>query len=328
MPTTRGRALLLVVVAATVAGLAACSDPGDSTIDDGWRGATALTDTEDHAAGVATDGTVAVFSTGGSEVGENAVRVVPLDGSAPSRVLVTEPLGGIPSRALAIAGDTVYVAVGRSIAAVPLAGGAATPVVTDRPASITSIAVDGDHLFWTTSQLNVPEAAEVGMVTLSTGDVDVLADHVVGRGSYTSVVPDGSGGAYAASPAGIVHVAPGAPAEVVVTDQQASGAVTRIAIDSDRLYGVVAGGRNDLFSAPLAGGAITQLADRADDTGDIVAVGGGVAFFVGDDVRWVPADGGDEVTIASGPQADGTLAPTADGLVFPADWRLWTAPLP
>ena len=57
--------------------------------DDGWHDATALTDTEDHAAGVATDGSVAVFSTGGSQVGENAVRAVPLDGSSPSRVLVT-----------------------------------------------------------------------------------------------------------------------------------------------------------------------------------------------------------------------------------------------
>jgi hypothetical protein len=310
-----------------MAGLAACSDPGGSMVD-GWHDATALTDTEDHAAGVATDGTVAVFSTGGSEVGENAVRSVPLDGSGPSRVLVTAPLDGIPSRALAIVGQTVYVAVGRSIAAVPLAGGAATPVVTGRPGSITSIAVDGDHLFWTTGQLNVPEAAEVGTVTLSGGGVDVLADHVVGRGSYTSVVPDGSGGAYAASPAGIVHVAPGAEPTVLVSDQEASGAVTRIATDGSHLFGVVAGGRGDLFSAPLTGGAVTQLARRADSTGDLVAVGGGVAFFEGDDVRWVPADGGDEVTVASGQYADGTLAAAGDRLVFPADWRLWTAPLP
>jgi len=295
--------------------------------DDGWHDATALTDSEDHAAGVATDGTVAVFSTGGSEVGENAVRLVPLDGSAPSRVLVSNPLGGIPSRELAIAGDTVYVAVGRSIAAVPLAGGEATAVVTDRPGAVTSIAVQGGQLFWTTGQLNVPEAAEVGAVTLSTGGVDVLADHVVGRGSYTSVVPDGLGGAYAASPAGIVHVAPGRRPEVVVSDQQTSGAVTRIATEGTLLFGVVAGGRNDLFSAPLAGGKLTELAPKADSTGAIAAVGGGVAFFVGDDLRWVPDDGGDEVTLASGKYADGTLAVAGDRLVFPADWQLWTVPL-
>jgi hypothetical protein len=325
MTQRRGSALLAVALVA--AGLVACSDPGGSMTDDGWDGATALTDTEDHAAGVATDGTVAVFSTGGSQVGENAVRLVPLDGSAPSRVLVTEPLGGIPSRELAIAGDTVYVAVGRSIAAVPLAGGEATAVVTDRPGAVTSIAVEGDHLFWTTGQLNVPEAAEVGMVTLPAGAVDVLADHVVGRGSYTSVVPDGLGGAYAASPAGIVHVAPASQPEVVVSDEAASGAVTRIATDGTHLFGVVAGGRNDLFSVPLDGGTVTQLAPKADSTGAIVTVGGGVAFFVGDDLRWVAAGGGDPQNLAHGKYADGTLAVAGDRLVFPADWQLWTVPL-
>jgi hypothetical protein len=308
--------------------LAACSQPGGSMSDNGWHDATALTGSEDHAAGVATDGTVAVFSTGGSQVGENAVRSVPLDGSSPSRVLVKEPLGDIPSRALVIADGTVYVAVGRSIAAVPLAGGAATPVVTDRPATITSIAVEGARIFWTTSQLNVPEAAEVATAPLSGGAVEVLADHVAGHGSYGSVVPDGSGGAYAASPAGIVHVAAGRDPQVVVTSDAATGAVTQIASDGSQLFGVVAGGRQDLFSVPLTGGAVTQLARKADSTGEILAVAGGVAFFDHDDLRWVSAAGGDEVTLASGRYADGTVAAAGNRLVFPADWRLWTAPLP
>lgn len=294
----------------------------------GWETATALTGSEDHAQGIATDGTVAVFSTGGSQVGENAVRVVPLDGSAPSRVLVTEPLGGIPSRAITLVDGTVYVAVGTSVAAVPLAGGPATPVLTGRAATITSIAVDGGYLFWTTSQLNVPEVAQVGRVALAGGAPEVLADHVVGEGSYTSVVPDGSGGAYAASPGGIVHAVPGEAPALVVTSDAASGAVTRIALDDERLYGAVAGGRNDLFSAPLAGGGVTQLAEDADNTASVLAVDGGVAFFVGDDLRWVPGAGGEAVTLASGRYADGTVAAAGGRLVFPADWRIWTVPLP
>jgi hypothetical protein len=53
-----------------------------------------------------------------------------------------------------------------------------------------------------------------------------------------------------------------------------------------------------------------------------------VAFFEGHDLRWVPADGGEATTLASGKYADGTLAAAGDRLVFPADWQVWTAPLP
>ena len=109
-----GLALVLVVA------LTACGRlGGDDVTDTGWHDATALTAEQDHATGVATDGTVVVFSTGGSQVAFNSVSSVPLTGGEPT-VLVQDPLDGIPSSALAILDGTVYVAVGRSIASVPI----------------------------------------------------------------------------------------------------------------------------------------------------------------------------------------------------------------
>lgn len=295
--------------------------------DPGWKDATALTESQDHASGVASDGSVVVFSTGGSQVAFNSVSSVPLAGGDVS-VVSEEPLGGIPSSALTIANGTVYVAVGRSIAAIPIGGGAATELVHDRPGTISSLATDGTRIFWTTGDLNMPDHAEIASATLADGTVTKLTDEEIGHGSYTSAVVDGEGGVFAASPGGVVHVDAAGTVSLVVSDDDASGAVTRIAVDTEHVYGVVAGGRNDLFSVPRDGGEVTQLARQADSTGSILAVSGGVAFFVKDDVRWVPSGGGDAVTLATGKYPDGTIALAGNRLVFPADWRIWSVPLP
>jgi hypothetical protein len=316
---------------AAAAGVAGCGSEGDrvaNTNEPTWTGATAISDQQDHAFGVATDGMHVVFSTGGSQVGENAVRIVPLDGSAPSRIIVANPVGLIPSDSLVIDGDDVYVAAGPNILRVALAGGDVTVLVADRPADVTSLATDSTHVFWTTSALNRPDDAEVARAPKAGGAVEVIADPATGHGSFSSVVPDGHGGAFAGSPAGVVHAVPGADPTIVVTADEASGAVTRIAFDGTRLFGIVAGGRHDLFSVPASGGALTQLARNADSVKSVVQIAEGVAFFEGDALRYVAASGGTVTTIAAGPYSDGALAVFGDTLVFPADWRIWTATLP
>jgi hypothetical protein len=294
-----------------------------------WTGAIPLSGKEDHATGVATDGDAVVFSTGGSQVGENAVRLVPFDGSSASSIIVANPLGLIPSGALAIDRGDVYVGAGRSILRFALGGGDVTEIVSARPATVTALAVDETHVFWTTADLNRPDDAQLARSPKTGGGpIEVLADHVIGHGSYSALALDGVGGAYAASPGGIVHGRPGRAAAVLVSAEQASGAVTQIAFDGDRLYGVVAGGRNDLFTVTASGGDMQQLARHADSVKSIIPVAGGVAFFDRNDLRYVSSTGGAATTLASGPYADGALCAVGDVLIFPADWQIWTTTVP
>lgn len=288
-----------------------------------------LTGEEDWPFGVAIAGTDVVFTTGLTQVGDQAVRVAPLSAGQPaaSRILVARPGGQIPNGAIAIDGDTAYVAVGAGVVRVALATGAVAPFVDGRPITVTAVAVDATYVWWTTSLYKAPADAEVARRSKAGGPVEVLATGPGYGGSFTAVVPDGDG-AFVASPQGVLRVAPGVVPVVVVSADALGGAPTRIAVDADRVYGVIAGGRNDLFSVPRGGGSKTELARKADATADLTVAGSEVLFFPDSStLAAVPVGGGTPRIVAKGRYAAGDIAVAGDRVVFSADSRVWSAPI-
>ena len=141
--------------------------------------------------------------------------------------------------------------------------------------------------------------------------------------------------ALVASPEGVLRVRADRPPEVVVSSDDAGGAVTALAADGERLYLLVAGARHRLLAVPRAGGKPTVLADDVNTSADIAVVGDQVVFFrfvggVGSGGRGslhaVPGAGGAVRTIATGRYPDGDLAAVrTDRVVFSADGRVWIA---
>jgi hypothetical protein len=332
-----GRHRLPARVPAAVAALvlltgAACS--GDTEQAAGpvtWTGGRALTADEDAPRGVATDGTRVFFTTGRTQVGENALRVATIEGEATSHIVATTPGGLIPNGHVALDGDVVYVAAGRSIVRLPVAGGDATVVVDGRPAGIDNVVVAGDDLWWTTYQYLARGRVEVARMPKAGGPVEVVAINVAD--ALNDPQPDG-GAALVGTPDGVLRVRAGAPPEVVVSDDALGGAVTALAIDGERLYVLIAGNKHRLLAIPRRGGAPVELADDIDSTADLAVVGDQVLFFraggVGSggraQLQAVPGTGGAERTIASGRYADGDLAAVGtDRVVFSADGVVWVA---
>lgn len=66
----------------------------------------------------------------------------------------------------------------------------------------------------------------------------------------------------------------------------AGGAVTRLAMDAERLYLLTAGDRNRLLAVPRRGGAPVVLSADVDPTADLVLAGDQVVFFADSQV-WV-----------------------------------------
>jgi len=340
-------------LAASLVLVAACGGGSQvATPDLPWQGATALTADEDYPAGAVIDGTDVLYTTGLTQVGDHAVRIAPLQPATPaaSRVLVADPGGTTPNGTLAAAGSDVYVAAGSGIKRVSVATGEVAPVVDGRPTGVKSVAVDDRFVWWTTSEYQSPEWAEVARIPRSGGAVEILAagtddkGHVyqddparkavaVSRGSssFYSLVLDGDG-ALVPSPAAILRVASGQKPQIVVDDRILGGTPTRIATDSDHIYGELAGG--DLFSVPRTGGRPTKLAPDPDDTRNIAVAGNEVLFMTHEGgsgsretISAVPTTGGPVRTITSGHNAADGLAVNGDVVVFSADSRVWSAPL-
>ncbi len=296
-----------------------------------WTGARALTGQEDGPSGVATDGTRVLFTTGRTQVGENALRVAPFDGDPTSRVVATSPGGRPPNGRVAIDGDTVYLAAGNGIVRLPIGGGAATVVVDGRPAGVDDVVVAGDQLWWTTAQYLAPERVEVAHLSKAGEPVQVAA--VNASTGLSDPHPDGDT-ALVASPSGVLRVRAGARPEVVVDEKAVGGPVSHLAMDDQRLYLLVASSEK-LFAVPRTGGAPIVLAKDVDSSRQLAVVGDQVVFFrnvgsVGSGGRAtlqaVPAAGGPERTIASGSYPDGDLAAVgADRVVFSADGQVWVA---
>jgi hypothetical protein len=297
-----------------------------------WTGARALTGEEDAPSGVATDGSRVFFTTGRTQVGENALRVVALDGESTSRVVAVTPGGLIPNGHLAVDGDVVYVDAGSGIVRQPIAGGDAAVVVEGRPAIVDDVVVSGDDLWWTTYQYRNPNRIEIARMPKAGGPVEVLAIDVAG--GLDDPHPDGDS-ALVASPIGVLRVRAGAAPEVVVSSDAVGGAVTNLATDSERLYVLTAGSRHRLLAIPRNGGAPVELADDIDDQAALAVVGDEVVFFgrsggIGSGGREsllaVPGTGGPVRVVASGSYPDGDLAAVGDGrVVFSADRKVWIA---
>ncbi len=196
-----------------------------------WTGARALTAREDGPRYVATDGTRVFFTTGRTQVGENALRVASLDGAeAASRLVATTPGGRIPNGNVALDGDTVYVAADFGIVRMPAAGGEATVVVDGRPGSVDDVVATDTDLWWTTWVFDTPKRCEVARMPKTGGPVEVLAvDVASGLGRP---YPDGDT-ALLASPKGVLRVAAGEAPEVVAGSDLVGGAVTGLAMDDD-----------------------------------------------------------------------------------------------
>jgi len=320
------------VVALSLA--AACA--GGSTPGAGgpvtWTGARALTATEDAPSGVATDGARVLFTTGRTQVGENALRVAEVDGGAASTVVAVDPGGLIPNGRVALDGEVAYVAAGNGIVRQPLAGGVGTIVVDGRPALVDEVVVAGDHLWWTTYQYGEPDRIEVARMPKAGGAVEVVAAGVA-RG-FDNLHPDGDA-ALVASPQGVLRVRAGQPPETVVSGEAVGGVVTRLAVDDRRIYVLTTGAHYRLMAVPREGGAAVVLADDVDSDADLAVVGDQVVFFrlvggVGSggraELQAVPGGGGPVRRVASGAYPDGDLAPVGDGrVVFSADRRVWVA---
>jgi hypothetical protein len=323
--------------------------------DQPWDRATALTGREDSPRGVVSDGVNVFFTTGLTQAGEHAVRVAPLrpgPAGPASRILAADPAGQVPNGPLFLDGDDLYVAAGSGIVKVSKTTGAATPVVDGRPTGVTSVVVDGDYVWWTTSTYKFPTAAEVARRPKRGGPVEILAAGVDDKGKVyeddraraaVAVAGTGSFGplllagadVLVASPGAILRARPGRPPEVVSDSAALGGAPTRIAADADRIYAEIAGGRDNLVAIPRAGGRPVELVGDVDNTNDIALSAGEVVFITSGGVgrggkaavNAVPVAGGPARILASGRYAAGDLAVVGDRAVFSADDRVWSAPL-
>lgn len=336
----------LLAVPAACGGTGGPAPAGDRT----WAGATALSAVEDSPLGVVTDGVDVLFTTGRTQVGDHALRAVPLQPGTPaaSRLVVADPGHAVPNGPLALDGGDVYVAAGFGIVRVSKSDGQATPVVEGRPTEVTSIAVDGTYVWWTTSTYKFPAAAEVARRPKRGGPVEVLAAGVDAKGqvyqneaarsavavpgasAFNSLVLEGDG-VLAATPGGILRVVPGRKAETIADAAALGGAPTAIAADGERIYATIAGG-NDLVAVPRGGGPRKELAPTVDTTADIALAGGEVLFLAGGSggratIEAVPAAGGPVRVVTSGRYAAGDLAVHGGRVVFSADSRVWSAPL-
>ncbi|MCA1693866.1 MAG: hypothetical protein LC749_03575, partial [Actinobacteria bacterium] len=317
-----------------------------------WRGATALSAEEYLPSDVVSDGTSVLYTTGITQGGDHAVRVAPLEPASPatSRILVADPGGVTPNGPLAVDGGNVYVAAGFGIMRVSIATGEVATVVDGRPAGVTSVAVDDGYVWWTTSEYQSPQWAEVARIPKSGGAVEILAagtndkGHVkdddparravaVSRDSsaFYSIVLDGDT-ALVPSGGAIRRVGAGRKPEVVADDHALGGSPSRIAVDADHIYGEITGGH--LFALPRAGGRAVELAPKADDTRKIAVTGGEVIFMLhggglggNETINAVPTTGGAVREITSGHYVQGDLAVAGDRVVFSADSRVWSAPL-
>jgi hypothetical protein len=323
------------------------------TVRQPWSGATALSADEDSPRGVVIAGTNVVYTTGRTQVGDNAVRIAPLDPASPaaSRILVANPGGEGPNGALAVDGDDLYVAANVGIARVSLATGAVTPVVGGRPTGVQALAVDDRYVWWTTSSYKAPLDAEVARVPKGGGPVEILASGAddkgrvlhddpsrqavaVGGAAFYSIVLDGDS-ALVPNPDGLLRVAAGRAPEVVIDESKLfGGALAKIADDADRFYGEIAGGHDQLFAVPRTGGEPVELARNVDNVKDILVVGDEVVFMTPgggsggrENINAVPTTGGPARVITSGNHADGDLAVAGDRLVFSADGRVWSVPV-
>jgi hypothetical protein len=162
------------------------------------------------------------------------------------------------------------------------------------------------------------------------GAVEVVAVNVAG--GLGRPYPEGAA-AVLGSPKGVLRVQAGRPAEAVAGAEALGGAVTRMAADDDRLYVIVAGSKHRLLSVPRRGGPPVVLSDDVDTEADVVLVGDQVVFFAArsgpsghSELRAVAKAGGPARTVASGPYADGDLAPVGtEQVVFSADDQVWVA---
>jgi len=324
-------AVLLSVVAVVVG--AGCGGSVQQAGPSGpWTGARALTAKEDAPSGVATDGTRVYFTTGRTQVGENALRAATLDGDPASTVVAKSPGGRIPNGNLAIDGNNVFIAADSGILRMPTAGGDATTVVDGRPAGVADVVVAGDDLWWTTYQLGDPDRVEVAHAPKSGGPVQVAAVNVSTR--LDDPQPDGDT-ALVGSPKGVLRVRAGSPPEMVVNEKAVGGTVTRLAMDDQRLYVLTTGDHYRLMAIPRDGGAPFVLADDIDSEANIAVVGDQVVFFrllgsVGSGghaaLFAVPGAGGAERQIATGTNVVGDLAVVGDNrVVFSADDQVWLA---
>ncbi|MDQ6797193.1 MAG: hypothetical protein M3011_04045 [Actinomycetota bacterium] len=339
---------------AAVLGLsAACAGGSEKAVlDEPWRGATALTTREDYPAGIAIDGANVLYTSGLSQVGDHAVRIAPLQPATPpaSRILVADPGGVTPNGTLAVSDGNVYVAADHGVKRVSIATGEVTPVVDGRPTGVKSVAVDDRFVWWTTSEYQSPQWAEVARIPKAGGAVEILASGTDDKGrvyqddparkavavfrsssSFYSLVLDGDA-ALVPSPSAILRVAGGRKPEVVLDDHTLGGTPTRIAVDADRIYGEIAGG--GLFAVPRTGGPPKRLAPDVDDTRALAVAGNEVIFMTlgsgsggKEDINAIPTTGGTARVITSGRYAEGDLVLTGDLVVFGADGRVWSAPL-
>ena len=206
-------------------------------------------------------------------------------------------------------------------------------MVDGRPAGIDDVVVAGDDLWWTTAQYLAPDRIEIGRRPKAGGSVEVVAAGVAAALGDPQVEGDA---ALVASPEGVLRVRAGRPPEVVVSSDDAGGAVTALAADGERLYLLVAGARHRLLAVPRAGGKPDragrrrQLVGRRWRSSAIRSCSSGSwaawARAAGGRCNAVAGAGGTVRTIATGRYPDGDLAAVGtDRVVFSADGRVWIA---
>lgn len=320
--------------------LAACGGGGqDADVGEaqGWEGATALTGEEDAPLGVVAtdDGSAVLFTTGRTLVGENAIRSVAVGGGAGAGASVVVRAGSeelVPSDALAVDATHVYAGYGLDLVRVPLGGGEAEVLATDRPAGILHIALHDGFAYWTTYQFDGrPGQIELARVPVGGGDVEQLAVDVSDQLGLPRFDADA---VLLSSPIGVVRVVPGSAAEVVVPSAPLGGAVTDLAFDAQNFYVLVAGPRLGLRSVPRAGGDPRTYDVDIDTAAELLLVGDQLVGFSGGGLGRpslllaVDIASGESRTLASGrfPGRDLAEVP-GHGVAFTADSRVWLVSL-
>ena len=289
----------------------------------------ALTGRENAPRGVTADGSRVLFTTGHTQVGENALREATVDGDS-SRILAVTPGGLAPNGQLALAGGDIYVAAGSAIVRTSAGGSDAVTVVGNRPAGVSDVVVAGDDLWWTTYQYGAPARIEVARMPRSGGPVEVLAVDVAG--GLGRPYPEGSS-ALLASPIGVLRVQAGSPPEVVASAGVLGGAVTRMAVGQRAPLRHHRRGQAPAALRPAPRRRVLGAGRGRGHRGDIAVVGNQVVFFAArsgpsghSELRSVAATGGQVRNVASGRYAHGDLAVvTGDRVVLSADDRVWIA---
>ena len=229
----------------------------------------------------------------------------------PARTLATL---GSPATGMAIAGGSIWIAAGRSVRRIPLAGGSPA-VVFDRLARAGAIAADGQWVFVvdveggatgllaTSSLLRVPAAG---------GDAVVLGRT---QGPVASLAIDEANVYWTDALEGAVLAVPkaGGTARTVAADR---GLPEQVTVMGDSLVWVERRSES-LFAAPKAGGAPRSIVQDFAGFAHVVAMGHTIAWIdeaaVGGAFRVLAIDAAGGDVLARSPPVDAVDALATDG---------------